>query len=76
MYDDAIVEFRKAINNDPKNDNTYYALGLVYLEKDDLKNAEIELQKAIQINPKNTLVFNKLKQIRRELNEIRTKNNP
>ncbi|MDQ1328226.1 MAG: Tetratricopeptide repeat protein [Candidatus Poribacteria bacterium] len=63
MFDDAIAEFRKAINNDPKNDNSFYALGLVYIEKDEIKNAEIEFQKALEINPKNTSAINKLKQI-------------
>ena len=75
MFDNAIAEFRKAINNDPKNDNTFYALGLVYIEKDEIKNAEIELQKALQINPKNTSALNKLKQIQRELNKVGNKNN-
>jgi Zn-dependent protease with chaperone function len=71
MYDDSIFEFRKAINNDPKNDHSFYALGLVYLERNEIKNAEIEFQKAIQINPKNALALNKLKQIQRELNKVR-----
>jgi Zn-dependent protease with chaperone function len=73
MFDDAIAEFRKAINNDPKNDNSFYALGLVYIEKDEIKNAEIEFQKALEINPKNISALNKLKQIQRDLNKIKNK---
>lgn len=50
-YDAAIIELKKLIKDDPDNSISYYALGLVYENKNDNINAEINYKKALQINP-------------------------
>ena len=50
-FDEAIVEFNKIIDADPKSANAYYNLGYAYDKKGDLANSISNFSKAIEIDP-------------------------
>ena len=50
-YDDAIDQYKKAIETDPKNYFAAVFTGDMYLQKADFQNAEVWYQKAIVIDP-------------------------
>jgi tetratricopeptide (TPR) repeat protein len=54
-YDQAIVEFKKALKEDPENAEILYNLGIVYEAKNMLKEARETFTKALEINPKHKL---------------------
>lgn len=54
-YDQAIIEFKKALKEDPENAETLYNLGIVYEAKNMLKEAREAFTKALEINPKHKL---------------------
>ncbi|MGB9594957.1 MAG: M48 family metalloprotease [Candidatus Poribacteria bacterium] len=63
MIDQAIAEFNKAYDSNPKSDQAIFALGLLYMEKGAISEAKEKFQKVLEINPKNTMAANKLNQI-------------
>lgn len=59
-YDDAIVEYKKAIEINPEDADTYFNLGLAYDGKG-MQDQEITAyKKAIEINPKYAIAHNNL----------------
>lgn len=50
-FDEAIVEYKKAIALMPNNDSYHYGLGTCYQGKNDFDNAIEEYKKAISLNP-------------------------
>jgi len=59
-YDDAIVEYKKAIEIDPNYFDAHNNLGLVYADKEMLDDAITEYKKVIGINPEYTNAHNNL----------------
>lgn len=59
-YDEAIIEFKKAITINPKYANAHKGLGIAYLEKGMLDEAIVELKKAVAIDPKRADAHNNL----------------
>ena len=57
MYDEAIEEFTKAIEKNPKNAYAYYNRGLTYHKKGKLDKAILDYDKAIEINPKEAEIY-------------------
>jgi len=53
MYDQAIGEYKQALQADPQNDQVWVNLGTVYQAKEDFANAIQCYQQAQKINPKN-----------------------
>ena len=51
-FDDAEKMLTEMLNDDPKNFDARYALGLTYLKQGDSKNAEQHLRRAIALNGK------------------------
>ena len=49
----AVIEFRNAIQIDPKYADARYRLGLLYLETGDIKNAFKQLQRVASLDPNN-----------------------
>lgn len=56
-YDEALLDFKKAEEMDPKCSDIYYHLGQLYYLTGDLKNAEINFTKAKELNPKNVYAY-------------------
>lgn len=56
-YDDAGIQFQKAIQKDPKLGEAHYHLGLVYLKKNQPILAYRELQRAVDLMPGNDQVL-------------------
>ena len=54
-YDQAVEEFKKAIQDDPKDVESYYNLGVVYEAKNMLKEAKEAFEKALDLDPKHKL---------------------
>ena len=50
-YDDAIEDFKNALDIDPKNAGAYRGLGRAYESKEMLEEAELTYQKAIEMKP-------------------------
>jgi len=59
-YDEAIVEYKAAITDNPRFDNAYVECADAYLLMKDLENAGLCLRSAIKINPKNAKAHNNL----------------
>jgi len=57
-YDQALEDFSRALEIDPKNYKTYSNRALVYIEKDMLDQALIDLNTAISIKPTYAGLFN------------------
>jgi tetratricopeptide (TPR) repeat protein len=51
MYDEAIVNYEKAVSIAPKDETLYYNLGRAYKEKGDYKTAYEKVKKALEIKP-------------------------
>src|SRR5262245_45605584 len=56
-YQEAIVEFKKAIELDPKNMQTYIDLARVYFASNDPAAAESTLKQALTIDPRSTEIL-------------------
>ena len=54
-YDQALEEFKKAIQDDPGDAEAYYNLGVVYETKNMKKEAKEAFSKALELNPKHKL---------------------
>ena len=52
-FEEAIIEFKKAVAMDGKYFNAYYALGQSYEKKNKAKEAEDAYEEAVKIQPKN-----------------------
>ena len=52
-YEEAIVDFNKAIEEDSSNDKSFYYRGNAHYKKQDYKNAALDLEKSIDLNPSN-----------------------
>jgi tetratricopeptide (TPR) repeat protein len=59
-YKEASIMYRRALQEDMKNADAYYKLGLVDLREKRFSEAAHSLQRAVQINPKNTDGVSKL----------------
>lgn len=57
MYDEAIAEFTKTLEINPKNVIAYYNRGLAYQKKGKLDKAIYDYNKAIEINPKDAEIY-------------------
>jgi tetratricopeptide (TPR) repeat protein len=51
MYDDAVIEYRKAISIDKYNASTANRLGLAYHFSQKIKDAELNYREALKLNP-------------------------
>jgi tetratricopeptide (TPR) repeat protein len=51
MYDDAIIEYRKAVSIDKYNPSTVNRLGLAYHQSQKIKEAESNYREALKLNP-------------------------
>jgi len=60
MYDEAIAEFKKAIEIDPEFAEGYTNLGSAYAAKGMFDEAIAEFKKAIEINPNDAMAHNNL----------------
>ncbi|RME67438.1 MAG: tetratricopeptide repeat protein [Nitrospirae bacterium] len=60
QYQQAFVQFQKAIMYNPEDKASHYALGLVYQQFGQYKEAETEFQKAIQIDKNYSEAYNSL----------------
>ena len=52
-YNDASIDYRKAIQKDPKFGEAYYGLGKVFLEQGRAAEAHIALGRAVELSPNN-----------------------
>lgn len=59
-YDEAIIEYKAAIADNPHFDNAYVECADAFLMTNDLENTGAYLRKAIEINPKNAKAHNNL----------------
>ena len=57
-YDDAILNIRKVIENDPENSQAYYYIGMSYLMTQQFEDAIDNFTQSIKINPQNPDAFN------------------
>lgn len=55
-YDEAILEYRGLIRNQPWNDSPYVFAARIYLEQNDFDNAEPLLLNAFEINPNDAFI--------------------
>ena len=55
-YDRAISEFQKAMQIDPKHEQTLQDLVVAYTEKHDAKQAQAMLDKLVEVNPQNNAI--------------------
>jgi tetratricopeptide (TPR) repeat protein len=62
-YDDAEIEYQKAIQKSPKLGEAHYRLALVELQKSQPVPAYRELQRAVELMPGNTVALAKLGQL-------------
>ncbi len=60
QYQEAFVNFQKAIMNNPEDKRSYYALGLVYQEFGQYKEAEASFKKAIELDKNYSEAYNSL----------------
>lgn len=56
----AMAEFHRAVQTDPKNKMAYYALGLVYMRQDKMQDSEKYLKEAISIDDQFSDAYNAL----------------
>ena len=59
-YDNAIENYKKIIELNPKNDTAYGRIGVMYGLKEDYGNAIDNLKKAIELNPQNSIAYDNL----------------
>lgn len=52
-FEDAVIEFKKAVDKDAKYFNAYYALGQAYEKQDKAKEAEAAYEEAVRLEPRN-----------------------
>ena len=52
QYDQAILEFQKALKLDPGNARILYNLGIIYESKEDIEIAKTFYLKALELDPK------------------------
>jgi len=52
QYNEAILEFQKALELDPRNARVLYNLGVIYESKEDIEIAKTLYNKALEIDPK------------------------
>lgn len=52
QYDEAILEFQRALELDPKNARVLYNLGIIHESKGDIEIAKTFYIKALEIDPK------------------------
>jgi len=60
MYDLALIEFKKAIEFNPKDYVAHNNIGILYKQKGDIKKAMEEYTKALEINPTYSLTYNNI----------------
>ncbi len=60
MYDEAIVQHKKAIEMNPNNSDAYINLGVVYADKGMYDEAMVELTTAIEIHPNSPEAYTNL----------------
>lgn len=65
----AFVEFQKAIEADPKDRDSHYALGHIYYTQDKFAEAEEEFKKVIHLDPKFSEAHNYLGKVYEKLND-------
>lgn len=65
LWDEAINAFKMAVNEQPKNSNAHYNLGISYQIVGDFDNAEEEFNKAIALKNKN-LYFRALSNVKQQ----------
>src|SRR5664279_3940720 len=53
QYDAAVIQFKKALQVDPRYADAHYQLGLAYLRQQKVKEGYAELRQAIDLDPKN-----------------------
>jgi len=66
-YDHAISEFQKAIQIDPKHEQTLQDLVVAYTEKHDAKQAQAMLDKLVEVNPQNAA----LAELRKKIDKLK-----
>lgn len=49
--DEAIAQYKKAVQTDPKHKQAYYFMGLAFYNKDDFGNAAIACNNAVNVDP-------------------------
>ena len=59
-YNKTLESYQKAIEKNPKNENAYYHIGIVYAKKKEYDKAIENYFLAIKINPKNDRVYNNI----------------
>jgi predicted Zn-dependent protease len=55
--EEALQHFKKVLDIDPDNANTYVQLGRAHHATKNFKEARVALEEAIQINPFNPLIY-------------------
>ena len=63
QYEEAIVEYRKALEIDPNDGELYLALSIAYLRMDDLETALINARLSTEKAPDEPLVYTNLSRI-------------
>jgi tetratricopeptide (TPR) repeat protein len=58
LYEEALANYKKAIELNPKIAQTYNNRGLVYYQMKDFPKAESNFDKAIELDPKLTMAYN------------------
>src|SRR5271165_1744181 len=53
QYDAAAIQFRKALQVDPRYADAHYQLGRTYLRQQKVKEGYVELRQAVDLDPKN-----------------------
>jgi tetratricopeptide (TPR) repeat protein len=54
-WEDAIIEYKNALKADPKADDVYFKIGLVYLKVAQYREAYLAFREAVDLNPADTL---------------------
>lgn len=70
LYEDALDNFSKAIEQNPFYSNAYYNRGLVYLKLNRLQFAKSDFEKAIQYDHQNSQAREALKNLNEELRQM------
>src|SRR5450631_3727029 len=53
QYDAAVIQFKKALQVDPRYADAHYQLGLTFLRQQKVKEGYIEMRQTIDLDPKN-----------------------
>jgi tetratricopeptide (TPR) repeat protein len=68
-YDKAIAEFTKAIEENPKDEESYRERGIVYRKKGDYDKALKDCNKAVELNPKDAWAYHAVGRVYEATNE-------